>query len=737
MSNYSRVNVKFGADISEFSTAMQNAVRDMTKAANTLTSVGMSLTKSLTLPIVALGGASVYAYGEIDKLKRGLVSVMGTAGAASKEFSDLVEIAKLPGLGLEEVTRGDVNLQAIGLTATESKKAISELGNAIATVGGGRENFDLAIRGFGQLANASKPLQQDLYQIANQVPQINKILIETFGTNRAEDLAKLGLSGKQLADILIQKLGELPRATGGISNAFENLRDSVKVSLASVGEAIDKNLGLTDKVNAIGEAVGKIAKWFSNLSPEIQSVILGFTAFAAAIGPLLVVMGAMVNMLPLIATGLFAIANAFPYIRAIGLVISSAALAISYFGDKTEKAVSLNDRMTASIAKEQSALDMLFNQLRSTNGLSDERSRLITQINSQYGTTIKNIKDESKFIAQLAVEYDKVITKIKDKIVLEAVKGRLEDSIKKQIELEDLRTKKLAESAKIKADIDKANAEGTTAGEISQKQAVDLTKQALDLEMRISTQKKYQMLLMEKYKGALNSDIVKKPENPQLPNTTAAPETKVTKQLETLAEELQIGYEFANTEVVSGNDNLEHTFSEGTDKFVSRLEDMRARTKDQLEKWKEQLKQFSESTTRMLNDLFVDAIVGVFDQLGTNLATQQDPFKDVGKRMLESVAGFLQKLGSLWITMGTATAVIEANIENPYVVIAAGAAMVAAGAAIKATMKQGPTGISAAGATSSNSSYTGAGGEDLTLYTRLDGRDLVLSGQRQQALSRR
>jgi hypothetical protein len=100
MSRYAAVNVRFGADISQFSTAMQNAARQMQRAGQQLQDVGKSMTMNLTAPILALGAASLYAFGEIDALKRGLISFTGSAELAEVEFSKLREVAKLPGIGL-------------------------------------------------------------------------------------------------------------------------------------------------------------------------------------------------------------------------------------------------------------------------------------------------------------------------------------------------------------------------------------------------------------------------------------------------------------------------------------------------------------------------------------------------------------------------------------------------------------------------------------------------------------
>jgi hypothetical protein len=149
--------------------------------------------------------------------------------------------------------------------------------------------------------------------------------------------------------------------------------------------------------------------------------------------------------------------------------------------------------------------------------------------------------------------------------------------------------------------------------------------------------------------------------------------------------------------------------------------------------------EFNAQVKQLLQQELINLLVDTFAQIGENIATGQDPFKDVGKNMLNSLGSFMQKLGTAFITLGVTTEAAKDSVfsGNGYAAIAAGAAMVAAGAAISNIQKKGIEKGSVSTGSSSSGSYGGSGTEDLTLYTRLDGRDLVLSGQRQSALSRR
>src|SRR5699024_3689569 len=89
-----------------------------------------------------MGIMAVRAYGRLEALEKGLAAVAGSTEAAKSQLNDLREVAKLPGLGLEEAVRGSISFQAIGISADVAKNAILQFGNAVATVGKGRAELD-------------------------------------------------------------------------------------------------------------------------------------------------------------------------------------------------------------------------------------------------------------------------------------------------------------------------------------------------------------------------------------------------------------------------------------------------------------------------------------------------------------------------------------------------------------------------------------------------------------------
>lgn len=333
--NTTGLNIPIGADPSDLRRGMQEAERIIESSSQRIRSsverignlgqqlagLGATLTASLTLPIVGLATASIQAYGDIQALQKGLEAVTGSAQKANDEFTRLKEVAKLPGIGLNEAVKGSINLQSIGLSARTSRDILLQFGNAIATVGKGRVEFERAIYGVTQLANTSFPLGEDLNIIADALPQVRTLLQDTFGATRSDDLAKMGVSSKQVLDAILQGLGKLPRVTGGIKNAFENLKDSMTISLGRIGKIIDDAFDIGSIVDKITGYVDKIVSAFESLDPSIQKIILVVLGLVAALGPLLVAVGGFMALLPVLTAGIAGIGTAFlAILTPVGLV---------------------------------------------------------------------------------------------------------------------------------------------------------------------------------------------------------------------------------------------------------------------------------------------------------------------------------------------------------------------------------------------------------------------------------
>ena len=398
---------------------IQTAISGISDVGQQLAGLGATLTASITLPIIALGKEAINAYGDLQALELGIEAVAGSATFAGKQMAELREIAKLPGLGLKEAANGSIGLQAIGYSAGNAEKILLQFGNAIATVGKGREEFERAIYGVQQLANTDFPLGEDLNIIKDALPQVSTLLKAAFGTSRTEDLQKLGISSKQVMDVIIAGLEKLPRVSGGIKNAFENLGDSMQQNLARIGELIDDSFNISGIINKLTDFIDKIIDKFEELSPNVQKTILFITGLVAAIGPLILAIGGAMALLPTLTAGFTALGTAVAAATGpIGLIVTAlATLGVGLYtyysnietaADRQERWNKTLSKATTSAQAEISALDALYKKTQDHSLSIEERTKAVDQAQKEYPGYLGNISNEAFLAGKAALSYDEL-----------------------------------------------------------------------------------------------------------------------------------------------------------------------------------------------------------------------------------------------------------------------------------------------------------------------------------------
>lgn len=352
--------IRIGADTKKLDADLKAAQRRLKSSAKEFKSIGADLSQTVSLPIIAIGAGAVKAFGDLEALQKGLISVMGSAEAAGREFTKLKEVAKLPGLGLEEAVQGSVNLQSAGFSADQAREALLQFGNALATVGKGKNELNLVVLALTQLQNKSSGFGQDLRQLVEQLPQLRGALTNAFGTADSEAIANLGVTGKQVVETLITEFGKLPRVSGGIKNAFENLSDSTKIAFANLGEALNKSLNIEGLLNRISNFVTKAAEAFSRLSPGTQKAIIAIAGLTAAIGPLLFIGGQLAGSFSAIIAAMKTVGlTATVSLGPVGVAVAAIAAAATILYLKWEDIREVMEQVGITSVDLSGALDAL------------------------------------------------------------------------------------------------------------------------------------------------------------------------------------------------------------------------------------------------------------------------------------------------------------------------------------------------------------------------------------------
>lgn len=279
----------------------------------------------------SLGRSALDAAARMEALQMALKSNTSGTQELQAVTKDLAAIAKLPAINLEQAYMGFIQLKAAKLSTKEAEDGLRGVAKAAAAVAATPEQFGRAINGLQQIANSTKPMQEDIAILKDALPNAVQLLDKAFGKSRAEDIAAMGLSGREVAMRFIQIANTIPAVEGGIGNMIVNMEDAFRQLNESIGRLVAKFLEAFGP--RVQEAVGKLTDLFDRLSKNGDAVDkIMRVAFTFMVGS--VVAGAIKNVA--------AITEAFIVLRkaiqsvavaeAIAMAVASPGKAIAAIG---------------------------------------------------------------------------------------------------------------------------------------------------------------------------------------------------------------------------------------------------------------------------------------------------------------------------------------------------------------------------------------------------------------------
>jgi tape measure domain-containing protein len=230
-------------------------------------------------------------------MKMGLTAVMGSSKAAEKQFQRLKEVAKLPGLGLQEAVAGATRLQVAGTSAQDAATQLQAFGRAVARAGGRRPELARVVEQIAQMASTSEVLMADFRPIVSIMPDIVTAMDSAFGTKQIEQIREMGITSKQFISGVTNELLKLPSVGNTAANSIENLTDEVFELRAQLGEV------LLPTVSKLTDMLSKVVNWFNQLSDTQKSVITWGTAITAVLAALATAISGIALALPSLIAG--------------------------------------------------------------------------------------------------------------------------------------------------------------------------------------------------------------------------------------------------------------------------------------------------------------------------------------------------------------------------------------------------------------------------------------------------
>ena len=329
------LRVTLGLDSGAFTDGMKAAQkrlndmgRSMQRVGQTMATVGAGMTAAVTAPLIAAGFAASKAATEaadaMGQVEAALTSMGNGAGRTKEQLAGLASGLMRQSLYddddiLRQVT---ANLLTFGNVAgTQFDRAQQAAVDLATRMGGDLQGATLMV---GKALNAPVKGLAALGRAGIQFTEAQKATIKSM-------VAAGNVAGAQSI-----MLAELERQFGGAAAAAQNTDpyDKIRDSLSDLSESI--GVIINTHLTPLLSGLASIADRFNGLSPQMQSFAVAGLAIAAALGPALVVIGAVVGALGTMATAFAAggvlaglagfAAAAIPFVAAGAAIVAAVYL---------------------------------------------------------------------------------------------------------------------------------------------------------------------------------------------------------------------------------------------------------------------------------------------------------------------------------------------------------------------------------------------------------------------------
>ena len=340
--------VKIGADTRDLNKQLGKVQREVRGMTSNITNLGKSMTRSITLPLAALGAAAVKSAADLETLETSFISLTGGAKQARDMVADLNKFTAETPFQLEAVGKAARQLIAAGTDISEVNMQLQFLGDIAATSG---SSIDEIAAIFAKVQAKGKVELENLNQLAERGIPIFTALSEATGLLPSE-LGAGAVSVQQFNETLKSFAEEGGFANGAMQRLSETAAGRFSTALDNLKQA-GAELGnvLLPTINKLLEFVTDLAQRFTALNGTTQQMIVEMGLAAAAIGPLVVLIPQIIAQITALR-GAFALLNTVLIANPIGAVITAIVAltaVVVTFRNRTGDATAENEKFVRSL----------------------------------------------------------------------------------------------------------------------------------------------------------------------------------------------------------------------------------------------------------------------------------------------------------------------------------------------------------------------------------------------------
>jgi tape measure domain-containing protein len=271
------LDAKIRLDSSQFSGGLNRAMRETNAAVGKMSAQFGTLKNVMAGGLVGsfftnIIGGLFDASMQTEKLEAALAATAGSMGLGKRQLQEVRTLAGDIGLNINSAAKSMIQFQSAGMSSAEALKAIGSGYNAILSTGGGAAEFERFAVAIQQLRTSPKPLQEEVNQLRDALPTTAKLMQETFGVSRAEDLQRLNISGRQFVETLLDAMGKLPQVGDTLEKQIGRSQAKVESFKAKLGDTLRpmKEIGM-DAASALMDAMDGVAKRYADFTLRWQN----------------------------------------------------------------------------------------------------------------------------------------------------------------------------------------------------------------------------------------------------------------------------------------------------------------------------------------------------------------------------------------------------------------------------------------------------------------------------------
>lgn len=423
--------VNIGANTKQLNKDLKKARREMRRFGDGFKQLGQSMTKSITLPLTVLGALAVKSASDLETLETSFISLTGGAKQAADMMQQLNEFTAKTPFQIEAVGNAARQLIASGTEISQVNDQLQFLGDIAAT--SGSEINDIAAI-FSKVNAKGKVELENLNQLAERGIPIFTALSDATGL-LPNELGAGAVSVEEFNAVLRSFAdeggfaeGAMERLSQTAAGKFSTALDNLKLAGAELAKS------LMPVLKDIIDFVTRLAQRFVALDDDTKKLILVVGGFAAAIGPLLIIMPKLIATTKLLGASLKALNPAW-IVAAAGVTIAISAW--NSFMKKSEDVEDTIKNLNKQIAQESIETKILFQRVKDVNLQEGNRQKALEQLQGIYPDYLGNLDLNKSTLEDIEDAERKVITAISDRVKAQVQASAQAKALKLQVDLSE------------------------------------------------------------------------------------------------------------------------------------------------------------------------------------------------------------------------------------------------------------------------------------------------------------